>query len=90
MTTLARLNATIPKPLDQFADVRVESGDFGNKSEYIRHLIREDREKCREQEVILVNKLIQAGRDSGTSEKTPDQLLAGAHAAIQKATTQKA
>ena len=89
LATLARLNATIPKPLDKFANVCVETGDFGSKSEYIRHLIREDREKCRESEVTLFNKLIQAGRESGTSGKTPDELLAAAYFAIEKATPQK-
>ncbi len=27
MAALSRLNATIPTPLDQYADVRVEAGD---------------------------------------------------------------
>lgn len=85
MATLARLNATIPTPLDQYADVRVETGDFGNKSEYIRHLIREDRERHLQSEVTLINQMIQAGRDSGTSDKTPAEILTGAKTAISKA-----
>jgi antitoxin ParD1/3/4 len=89
MATLARLNATIPQPLSDFADIRVESGNFGNKSEYIRHLIRQDLEAAKVQETQLLNKMIRDGIDSGISPKTPEEILAGANEVIEKARSRK-
>jgi Arc/MetJ-type ribon-helix-helix transcriptional regulator len=77
MAALARLNATIPTLLDQYADVRVETGDFGNKSEYIRHLIREDRERHLQSEVTLINQMIQADSHrckNGDQQSTTSQI----------------
>lgn len=85
MTTLARLNATIPVPLNEFAELRVESGNFGTKSEYIRYLIRQDLESTKEHDIQLLNKMLQDGIDSGVSSKTSEELAQGARSAIKKA-----
>lgn len=74
MTTLARLNATIPVPLNEFAEKRVVSGNFSNKSEYIRHLIRQDLEVQKKDEIQLLNKMLKDGEDSGVSPKSPEDL----------------
>jgi len=44
----ARLNVPIPEQLDDFVGELIASGLYANKSEYIRHLIREDYKKNRE------------------------------------------
>ena len=64
MASLARLNETIPQPLSDFANVRVESGNFGNKSEYIRFLIRQDIAAAKGQEIQILNTTIHDGIDS--------------------------
>ena len=89
MTTLARLNATIPVPLNEFAKKRVVSGNFSNKSEYIRHLIRQDLEATKKDEIQLLNKMLKDGEDSGVSPKSPEDLAQSAQAAIKKAASKK-
>lgn len=39
------LNISLPSPLRRYVEERVERGDYGNTSEYIRELIRKDREE---------------------------------------------
>ena len=89
MTTLARLNATIPVPLNEFAEKRVVSGSFTNKSEYIRHLIRQDLEAAKKEEIQLLNKILKDGEDSGVSPKSPEELAESAQAAMRKAASKK-
>ena len=89
MTTLARLNATIPVPLNKFAEKRVVSGSFTNKSEYIRHLIRQDMEAVKKDEIQLLNKMLKDGEDSGVSPKSPEELMESARSAIKKAASKK-
>ena len=56
------MNIALPEPLRAFVAQRVESGDFGNTSEYIRDLIRKDR---RDQRIQRLRALIEDGLASG-------------------------
>lgn len=44
---MASLNISLPDPLKAYVEDRVSSGDFGTPSEYIRMLIRQDKEHRR-------------------------------------------
>lgn len=59
MTTM---NISLPEPMRKWVDDRVKSGSFGNASEYIRSLIRDDQKQRAQQE--LEAKLIE-GLESG-------------------------
>ena len=76
-----RLNLTIPEQLDEYTEMRVKSGAFATKSDFVRHLIREDKRKTTEK----LNQYIQEGIDSGPSEKSPEEIFAEAHAIIAAA-----
>ena len=41
---MASLNISLPDPLKSYVEDRVASGDFGTPSEFIRNLIRQDKE----------------------------------------------
>lgn len=41
------LNISLPDPLKAYVEYRVNSGDFGTPSEFIRNLIRQDKEQRR-------------------------------------------
>jgi antitoxin ParD1/3/4 len=45
---MTSLNISLPDPLKTYVEERVSSGDFGTPSEFIRNLIREDKEKRRQ------------------------------------------
>ncbi|ABF41885.1 putative transcriptional regulator, CopG/Arc/MetJ DNA-binding domain protein [Candidatus Koribacter versatilis Ellin345] len=42
---MTSLNISLPKSLKSYVEGQVSSGDFGTPSEYIRDLIRQDKEK---------------------------------------------
>jgi antitoxin ParD1/3/4 len=39
---MATMNVSLPDPMKEWVDERVKSGQYGNASEYVRDLIRED------------------------------------------------
>ncbi|HVZ84788.1 MAG TPA: hypothetical protein VG893_14025 [Terracidiphilus sp.] len=44
---MTSLNISLPDPLKAYVEERVASGDFGTPSEFIRNLIRQDKEQHR-------------------------------------------
>ena len=44
---MTSLNISLPDPLKAYVEARVASGDFGTPSEFIRNLIRQDKEQRR-------------------------------------------
>jgi antitoxin ParD1/3/4 len=59
---MADIHANVPEPMRDWAESLIKAGEFGNLSEYVRHLIREDR-KRRETEEL--ERLLLEGLDSG-------------------------
>jgi antitoxin ParD1/3/4 len=68
---MLRKTITIPDAMDGWVKAQIESGRYGNDSEYFRDLIRRDQEKRQAEQDLRV--LIQEGLDSGVSSATiPD------------------
>ncbi len=64
------MNIALPDALRAYVAQRVESGDYGNTSEYVRELIRKDQ---REQRVQRLCTLVEEGLASGAATAdTPD------------------
>jgi antitoxin ParD1/3/4 len=42
---MTSLNISLPEPLKQYIEDQVASGDWGTPSEYVRELIRQDKER---------------------------------------------
>lgn len=53
------MNVSLPEDLKSFVDERVADDGYGSTSEYVRHLIRHDRERQQLRSLIL------AGASSG-------------------------
>ncbi len=43
--SMTSLNISLPEPLKQYVERQVASGDWGTPSEYVRELIRQDKER---------------------------------------------
>ena len=55
---MTSLNISLPDPLKAYVEEQVASGDFGTPSEFVRSLIREDKEKRHERlEADLIHAL---------------------------------
>jgi antitoxin ParD1/3/4 len=63
------MSFALPEALRAFIDQRVRSGEYGNTSEYLRELIRRDREEVAKKRL---RELIEEGLNSGPArELTP-------------------
>ena len=55
---MTSLNISLPDPLKAYVEEQVAAGDFGTPSEFVRSLIRDDKEKRRERlEADLIHAL---------------------------------
>jgi antitoxin ParD1/3/4 len=54
---MTSLNISLPDPLKAYVEGRVASGDYGTPSEFVRNLIRQDKEQRRS---LLEAELIEA------------------------------
>lgn len=59
------VNVELPDALRGFVDARVSSGDFADAAEYLRELVRRDREA----QLSRLRELIQQGLDSGPARE---------------------
>jgi antitoxin ParD1/3/4 len=67
---MGSLNVNMPDDLREYVDERTKKGGFGTPTEYVRHLIRKDKEEAAERELEqLVLEGIRSGR-SRTDLKT--------------------
>ena len=64
---MASLNVSMPDELREFIDKRTYHGGFSTPSEYVRHLVREDRKR-----ETLEGKLLQALDEGGLRDLEPD------------------
>lgn len=72
---MATMNMSLPDPMRDWVEDRVCSGEYANASDYIRDLIRHDRER----QAALVEALIE-GEQSGASSRTIGDIVAEAKA----------
>jgi antitoxin ParD1/3/4 len=69
---MTSLNISLPDPLKAYVEDRVASGDFGTPSEFVRNLIRQDKEQRRSR---LESELLEALQSRELSI-TPEELKA--------------
>lgn len=62
MSTTRTMNIMLSEPLRAYVAQRVESGEYGNASAYVRDLVRKDQ---REQRVQRLRALVEDGLVSG-------------------------
>lgn len=67
---MSSLNISLPEPLKDYVESRVQGGDYGTPSEYVRELIRRDKElRLARLETELIEAL-----HSGDIELKPEDL----------------
>ena len=82
------MNISLPRPLKAFVQQRVERDGYGNVSEYVRELIRDDQKKRARQRLDdLLLEGLASGGEAPMSKDDWDQLhhrLEERHAAMRK------
>ncbi|NOS73572.1 MAG: type II toxin-antitoxin system ParD family antitoxin [Methyloglobulus sp.] len=74
--SMQRKTITITEQMESWVKTQVESGKYGNDSEYFRDLVRKDQER-REAENHL-RYLLDEAESSGMSERSPQEIWAEA------------
>ena len=71
---MAQMNISIPGKLKAWVEERVADGSYASSSDYMRDLVRQDQ---REQQALERLKAeVQAGFDSGISDRDPFEYIA--------------
>jgi antitoxin ParD1/3/4 len=74
--SMQRKTITITEQMESWVKTQVDSGKYGNDSEYFRDLVRKDQER-REAEKHL-QYLLDEAESSGMSERSPKEIWAEA------------
>jgi len=75
---MSTMNISLPESLKAFVDERVDTGDYGSSSEYVRELIRTDRDRMHLRAMILEG--ANSPLDGVADDAYFDELLADARA----------
>ncbi len=68
------MSFALPEELRGYVDKRVQTGEYGNTSEYLRDLIRRDQ---RDQAAMRLRSLVADGFESGEGRPLDAQLVEG-------------
>lgn len=50
---MSTMNISLPETLKSFVDSQVSEGDYGSSSEYVRELLRKEKDRVRLRELLL-------------------------------------
>ena len=79
---MATMNISLPDQMKAWVEEQTKDGRYANSSDVIRDLIR--REQVKAEKIAKMQKLIDEGRASGISDKTPRQIIEEARAEIRE------
>jgi antitoxin ParD1/3/4 len=78
-SAVATMTVSLPDAMKEWIEAEIRRGDYASASDYVRDLIRRDRDR-REQEFTSedLRQKLAASRDSGVSSRTVDEIFAEA------------
>ena len=71
--SMMRKTITIPEAMEEWVKAQIESGRYGNDSEYFRDLVRRDQDRRQAEQDLRT--LIQEGLESGISVATVPEIM---------------
>ena len=74
ISIMAQLNVLLPDDLQHWTDARAAEGGFDSGSDYVRDLLRRDREYA--EKLAVLQGAINEGLASGVSERTIEDIIA--------------
>jgi len=73
---MATMNVSLPDAMKEWVEAQVQTGRYGNSSDYVRDLVRRDQERA--DAIAEFDRLIDEGFASGLSEQAPEEIFAEA------------
>ena len=77
---MSTMNISLPDTLKAFVDKQVSQGSYGTSSEYLRELIRKDKDR------LHLRSLLMAGAASAPSSEADTAYFVGLRERVRKAT----
>jgi antitoxin ParD1/3/4 len=71
---MASMNVSVPDPMRDWVEHRIESGQYASASDYVRDLIRRDQAQIDENQALIAALL--KGERSGVSKRRVPEILA--------------
>jgi antitoxin ParD1/3/4 len=74
---MATMTISLPDPMKEWVETRIREGEYASSSDYVRDLIRRDRERCNQPELSLeeLRHIISNARRGGNSQRSVDDVL---------------
>ncbi|MFT3967866.1 MAG: type II toxin-antitoxin system ParD family antitoxin [Sphingobium sp.] len=79
---MATMNVSLPDPMKEWVEAQARTGRYSNASDYVRDLIRRDQE--RSGKIAAMQRFVDEGLASGTSDRRMDEILADARTRAEK------
>ena len=70
---MATMNISLPDPMRDYVQKRIDSGQYASVSDYVRDLIRRDQERA--DKIAAMQRLIDEAEESGASAKGVQQIF---------------
>lgn len=77
---MATMNVSLPDAMKQWVEAQSADGRYSNASDYVRDLIRRDRE--RREKIARMQSLVSEAFESGTGDRSMDEIRAAARARL--------
>lgn len=71
---MATMNVSLPDAMKEWVEAQVETGKYGNSSDYVRDLVRRDQERAEAR--AKLQQMVASALASGIVEMSRDELLA--------------
>jgi antitoxin ParD1/3/4 len=75
---MATMYVSLPDPMKDGVEAQARTGRYGNASDYVRDLIRQDQERA--ETIVRMQALVTEGLESGISDESMDDIAAAARA----------
>jgi antitoxin ParD1/3/4 len=70
---MATMNVSLPDKMKAWVEEQVQTGRYGNSSDYMRDLVRRDQERAEAREKL--QQMVDQALASGVNQKSPEELL---------------
>jgi antitoxin ParD1/3/4 len=84
---MATMTISLPAPMKEWIEARIKEGEYASTSDYVRDLVRRDRERRSHPELTMddLRRIVDESRASGVSDQSVADILASAkkHAKVR-------
>lgn len=83
---MATMTISLPDPMKDWIEAQIKQGEYASTSDYVRDLVRRDRERRAHPELTLADlqRIVAESRESGVSGESVRSILADAKNTVRK------